>query len=175
MSSNDQHAEQLRRQRLQQPPLQPKPQPKQTRQNPQRSPSPRLRLALAVLDVFLHVFVVSTFVIGIWRASYELFVLLKDDFNPLLATGACVFVQLVSTHTHAHSCCYGVLELYKTHASRVGCTRPTWPLRGGQRGSAHPLLIQILRETTKLSVLFVFVFETIPNRRVPKIACIRRT
>lgn len=51
--------------------------------------------ALTVLDVFLHVFVASTFVIGIWRASYELFVLYHKEVNPWLATGAAIAVQLV--------------------------------------------------------------------------------
>ncbi|XP_001949515.2 uncharacterized protein LOC100162600 isoform X1 [Acyrthosiphon pisum] len=51
--------------------------------------------ALTVLDVFLHVFVASTFVIGIWRASYELFVHYHTKMNPWLATGASVAVQLL--------------------------------------------------------------------------------
>jgi len=53
--------------------------------------------ALAVLDVFLHVFVASTFVIGIWRASYELFVLYHRQVNPWIAMGSSIVVQLVRT------------------------------------------------------------------------------
>lgn len=71
-------------------------------QKEERRPPPWYRIdpawtyrALTVLDVFLHVFVASTFVIGIWRASYELFVLYHKEMNPWLATGGSVAVQLV--------------------------------------------------------------------------------
>ncbi|XP_015374492.1 PREDICTED: uncharacterized protein LOC107169301 isoform X1 [Diuraphis noxia] len=67
-----------------------------------RRPPPRYSIdpawtyrALTLLDVFLHVFVVSTFVIGIWRASYQLFVLYHKEMNPWLATSASVAVQLL--------------------------------------------------------------------------------
>ncbi|XP_050443179.1 uncharacterized protein LOC126847142 isoform X3 [Adelges cooleyi] len=54
---------------------------------------------LTVIDVFLHVFVVSTFVIGIWRGSYELFSHYHDTVNPWLALGLCIIIQLVLSFT----------------------------------------------------------------------------
>ncbi|XP_060835038.1 uncharacterized protein LOC132918007 isoform X1 [Rhopalosiphum padi] len=91
--STDEHVDQqLKLQQHRRPELQ-----QEARRSPPRpgiDPAWTYR-ALTVLDVFLHVFVASTFVIGIWRASYQLFVHYHTAMNPWLATSASVLVQLL--------------------------------------------------------------------------------
>ncbi|VVC30492.1 Protein fuseless [Cinara cedri] len=67
----------------------------ETAATPSRRKSRWAYRGLTVLDVFLHVFVASTIVIGIWRASYQLYIAYYDYINPWFATGASVFVQLL--------------------------------------------------------------------------------
>ncbi|XP_050520644.1 uncharacterized protein LOC126894043 isoform X1 [Daktulosphaira vitifoliae] len=70
---------------------------------PKWSPEERFKpwsyRALTVIDVFLHVFVVSTFVIIIWRGSYELFVHYHKASYPWLAIVFCIVVQLILSFT----------------------------------------------------------------------------